>query len=994
VGRDEILVVTLRCGVTKKPQLNNKLRTLDMKIRRSGLGLSILAGGLSFVGAANAVDIVIDGSYESSTNNINGLVGIGGDDFAGIDGGWTHFSTYVYSANYTQPGPTGSGQVYLRPYDAANSSSFVTQTNSLTRALTTAQIDGSQGQYTLSSWFCTYLGQNDYSDMTLQFLDANYAGVGGPVNIGGGAFVAALPGGNNLRAWGQDSHTGLVPPGARYAAISTQSHALAGSPDGYVDLVSLNVTAGFVPVQLSAATPANNATAVSPGVILSVALQDGSAVLNPSSVQMSYDNSPITPVVNKAGLVTTLQYDPPGLLAPFSTHSYQVVYNNTGGATPNTTNKFAFTVAPWVNIDLGTALYLENFDAIAEGALPSGWSVQSYTDQHTPGFDLNDVLSDSYTNWVVISRGTLDNLIATNTGDFSGTLNVAPSQVINGSVVTNLIAGNFIFAVSDRANNEKQIQYLFTRDYDLSGKANVYLSFHNIYEQNQDSMGSVEYSINGGVTWLPALYMLDGPDILRDSNGNVDASNTFAAVQGDVPDIDAGTLGGGHYGQYIGAATAQWAGLGPFISARVDDNATESKRVEIIRLAQADNQSAVRFRFAQVGTWSWYFGMDEFGLYSISSVSPPLAVGPTPAAQEVGLGNAAAFSIGNALGLGPLTYQWRHNGVNLPGKTSQTLVIPSVQPSDSGSYDVVISNAGGSVTSAPPAAVLSVLPVLVTGQWDFNGNLAATLGRDLQYYSSGVGADTTFGTTTSFVISEINGQPAPVMHFVPSAANWGGYTMFHGGAPNGGGSYVNQYTLIFDIYYPAAADFSWRSLFQTDTSNSSDGDLFVNPGDGVGISSVYDGSVTPDTWHRIALAVDLTGYGSPVLSKFIDGVKVGNQTGGLSGRDGRFALDPSALLFADNDGDVNEAYVSSVQFSNGRRPDAFLAALGEPSAAKIPGAIKAGVLGGSVVISWTGGVPLESADTALGPWTTVAGATSPYTPPSLSSSKLYRPKIP
>jgi hypothetical protein len=132
----------------------------------------------------------------------------------------------------------------------------------------------------------------------------------------------------------------------------------------------------------------------------------------------------------------------------------------------------------------------------------------------------------------------------------------------------------------------------------------------------------------------------------------------------------------------------------------------------------------------------------------------------------------------------------------------------------------------------------------------------------------------------------------------------------------------------------------------------------------------------------------------PVLAKFIDGVKVGNQTGGLSAVDGRFSLDPIALLFADQDGDVGETYVNSIQFSTGRRPDAFIAALGGPSASKIPGAITAKVQAGSVVIRWTGGVPLQGADVITGPWSTVAGATSPYTVPSAGGKKYYRPQIP
>ena len=60
------------------------------------------------------------------------------------------------------------------------------------------------------------------------------------------------------------------------------------------------------------------------------------------------------------------------------------------------------------------------------------------------------------------------------------------------------------------------------------------------------------------------------------------------------------------------------------------------------------------------------------------------------------------LAITAATGTGPFNYQWRRNGINLPGKTNLALVIPVVRASDAGSYDVVASNLGGSVTSAPP----------------------------------------------------------------------------------------------------------------------------------------------------------------------------------------------------------------------------------------------------------------------------------------------------
>src|SRR5204863_798949 len=48
-------------------------------------------------------------------------------------------------------------------------------------------------------------------------------------------------------------------------------------------------------------------------------------------------------------------------------------------------------------------------------------------------------------------------------------------------------------------------------------------------------------------------------------------------------------------------------------------------------------------------------------------------------------------------------------------------------------------------------------------QWDFDqGNLAATLGHDLQYIDASLASRYQFGTTTQFGIPDIGGSPARV----------------------------------------------------------------------------------------------------------------------------------------------------------------------------------------------------------------------------------------
>jgi hypothetical protein len=62
-----------------------------------------------------------------------------------------------------------------------------------------------------------------------------------------------------------------------------------------------------------------------------------------------------------------------------------------------------------------------------------------------------------------------------------------------------------------------------------------------------------------------------------------------------------------------------------------------------------------------------------------------------------------------ATGTDPLTYQWRKNGVDIPGANRPKYVTPPTTLADNGSsFSVVVSNSVGSVTSRK--AFLTVTP--------------------------------------------------------------------------------------------------------------------------------------------------------------------------------------------------------------------------------------------------------------------------------------------
>ncbi len=93
------------------------------------------------------------------------------------------------------------------------------------------------------------------------------------------------------------------------------------------------------------------------------------------------------------------------------------------------------------------------------------------------------------------------------------------------------------------------------------------------------------------------------------------------------------------------------------------------------------------------------FAEKEFALTINPAVTPP-KITLHPQDQTVLEGSTVTFSV-VATGTGPLSYQWRFNEANVPGAASASFVINSVRTADAGSYDVVVSNAAGSVTSSP-----------------------------------------------------------------------------------------------------------------------------------------------------------------------------------------------------------------------------------------------------------------------------------------------------
>ncbi|TMQ01488.1 MAG: hypothetical protein E6L09_03470 [Verrucomicrobia bacterium] len=376
----------------------------------------------------------------------------------------------------------------------------------------------------------------------------------------------------------------------------------------------------------------------------SIVISDGTSnTVDASSVALKIDGSSISATATSANGLTTLAYTPAGLQLPRTVHTAQLVYADAGAGGIRHTNTWSFNLLR--NYLLPAPLYFEDFESTPAGPspmVPAGWVAENHTGQQNAGFDTTDLNSDFYLGWVVVDKSF--NI----SKDFG--VSAFAVQELNGNAFnedTNpLLVNHYIRSESDSRQNGPpgQIDYVTTTNYDLSGKTGIVIAFDSAYEQNQDAIVGIEYSVNGGANWNPVFYWLQEgydsqgvPDIIRDGSGNIDVNKTMLTSYNDVArytDTVTGELVGGYYGFFLKAPITP--ALAQYIEGRVNDDGTESKRIELYRVVGADNQKTVQFRFLHAGTSSWYWAIDNWGVYSVPSVVLPGGPGNLTASLQSG----------------------------------------------------------------------------------------------------------------------------------------------------------------------------------------------------------------------------------------------------------------------------------------------------------------------------------------------------------------------
>jgi MYXO-CTERM domain-containing protein len=163
----------------------------------------------------------------------------------------------------------------------------------------------------------------------------------------------------------------------------------------------------------------------------------------------------------------------------------------------------------------------------------------------------------------------------------------------------------------------------------------------------------------------------------------------------------------------------------------------------------------------------------------------------------------------------------------------------------------------------------------------------------------------------------------------PAASSTTRFTATHGIPANGGGAFVNEYSIVVDLFSPVASRSSWRTIMQTNVSNANDGDYFIDPTNTVGVFDLtYSaGTLNPAAWTRLVITFDL-GTG---VASYTNGTLLHNHS--AVAVDGRFSLDPTVLFFTDNDGDNAPLHIGALAIYDGVLTPAEVSTLGVAGAA-------------------------------------------------------------
>ncbi len=299
--------------------------------------------------------------------------------------------------------------------------------------------------------------------------------------------------------------------------------------------------------------------------------------------------------------------------------------------------------------------------------------------------------SGNYTVVVTNSAGSVTSAVAVLT------VNAPPIITTQPTNQTVLVGSNVVFVVGAIGTAPLRYQWRFNTA-DLTGETSASLSIMNAQTNRAGNYAVVVTNAFGAVTSAVAVLTVHAPPAImtQPTNQTVmtgsNASFVVAAI-GDAP------------------LRYQWR----FVTASL---VGETNSTLLILNAQLTNEG----NYAVVVTNA--FGSVTSATASLTVLAPPVITNQ-PQSQTVTPNSDFILTVG-ATGSAPLAYQWRTNFVAFANRTNASLILSNFSAADERSYDVVVTNTLGAVTSATAILYLNA-PLRFTNSAISNGAFVSLL---------------------------------------------------------------------------------------------------------------------------------------------------------------------------------------------------------------------------------------------------------------------------
>ncbi|MFA5343554.1 MAG: hypothetical protein WC381_06290, partial [Kiritimatiellia bacterium] len=202
--------------------------------------------------------------------------------------------------------------------------------------------------------------------------------------------------------------------------------------------------------------------------------------------------------------------------------------------------------------------------------------------------------------------------------------------------------------------------------------------------------------------------------VVTNTLGSATSANATLTVNSTAPVITVQpvnkTVTAGYAAAFSVTATGlaplkyQWRRNGANIAAATNSSYTTPATVS------GDNGAA----FSVVVLNSFGSVVSANATLTVNSAPPAITAQPTN--LTVTGGQTAVFKV-TASGMTPLAYQWRRNGVSIPGATAAAYTTPATVSGDNGAwFGVVVTNAAGIVVSANAMLTVNSVPPTITAQ--------------------------------------------------------------------------------------------------------------------------------------------------------------------------------------------------------------------------------------------------------------------------------------